>query len=92
MNAWPPIDLDAYCDRIGYRGPRTPTLETLRALQALHVAAIPFEAIDALLGRGVDISPAAVDAKLVGARRGGCCYEQTSPRWVGNNQRSGSRP
>ena len=42
-------------------------------MQALHVAAIPFEAIDALLGRGVDISPAAVDAKLVGGRRGGYC-------------------
>lgn len=74
--AGPPVDLDAYCERIGYRGPRTPTLGTLRALQAAHVAAIPFEAVDVLLGRGVDISPAAVDAKLIGKRRGGYCYEQ----------------
>jgi N-hydroxyarylamine O-acetyltransferase len=74
--ARPPVDLDAYCERIGYRGPRTPTLGTLRALQAAHVAAIPFEAVDVLLGRGVDISPAAVDAKLIGKRRGGYCYEQ----------------
>lgn len=75
-NAAPSIDLDAYCARIGYDGPRTPTLATLRALQELHPAAIPFEAIDVLLGRGVDLSPAAIDAKLIGAGRGGYCFEQ----------------
>jgi N-hydroxyarylamine O-acetyltransferase len=72
------VDLDAYCARIGYSGPRAPTLETLRALQALHPAAITFEAIDVLLDRGVDLSPAAIDAKLIGARRGGYCFEQNS--------------
>lgn len=74
----PSVDLDSYCGRVGYDGPRTPTLETLRALQALHPAAIPFEAIDVLLGRGVDLSPAAVDAKIVGAGRGGYCFEHNS--------------
>jgi len=72
----PRVDLDAYFARIGYVGPRTPTLATLRALQALHPAAIPFENIDVLLGRGIDLAPAAVDAKLIGARRGGYCFEQ----------------
>ena len=71
----PTVDLDAYCARIGWRGPRTPTIETLRALHALHPAAIVFEAIDVLLGRGVDLAPAVVDAKLIGAGRGGYCYE-----------------
>jgi len=70
------VDLAAYCRRIGYAGPLTPTLETLRALQERHPAAIAFEAIDVLLDRGVDISPAAVDAKLIGAGRGGYCFEQ----------------
>lgn len=69
------VDLGAYCARIGYSGPLTPTLETLAALLELHPAAIPFEAIDVLLDRGVDLAPAAVDAKLLGARRGGYCYE-----------------
>jgi N-hydroxyarylamine O-acetyltransferase len=72
------VDLDAYFARIGYAGPREPTLAVLRELHALHPAAIPFEAIDCLLDRGVDISPAAVDAKLIGARRGGYCFEQNS--------------
>jgi N-hydroxyarylamine O-acetyltransferase len=76
--AEPAIDLDAYCARIGYDGPRAPTLETLRALHALHPAAIPFEAIDVLLGRPIDLTPAAVDAKLIAARRGGYCFEHNS--------------
>jgi N-hydroxyarylamine O-acetyltransferase len=70
------VDLAAYCRRIGRAGPLAPTVETLRALQELHPAAIPFEAIDVLTGRGIDISPQAVDAKLITARRGGYCYEQ----------------
>lgn len=72
----PLVDLDAYCVRIGYDGSRTPTLATLRALHECHIATIPFENIDVLTGRGVAIAPAAVDAKLIAAGRGGYCYEQ----------------
>ncbi len=70
------IDLDAYCARIGYAGARTPTLATLRALHARQPAAIPFEAIDVLLGRGIDLAPEVVEAKLVARHRGGYCFEQ----------------
>ncbi len=70
------VDLDAYCARIGYRGPLRPTIETLRALCELHPAAIPFEAIDVLLHRRIDLSPQAVDAKLIAGGRGGYCFEQ----------------
>lgn len=70
------VDLDAYFGRIGYAGSREPTIDTLWALQERHLASVPFEAIDVLLGRGIDISPDAVDAKLIRARRGGYCYEQ----------------
>ncbi|HET8700954.1 MAG TPA: arylamine N-acetyltransferase [Nitrococcus sp.] len=69
------VDIDAYCARIDYEGPRTPTIETLRALHALHPASIVFENIDVLLDRGVDLTPAAVDAKLIAGGRGGYCYE-----------------
>lgn len=65
------VELDAYFARIGYDGPREPTLDTLRALQRLHPAAIPFEAIDDMLGRGISLDAAAVDAKLIAGRRGG---------------------
>jgi N-hydroxyarylamine O-acetyltransferase len=68
--------LPRYFARIGYRGPAEPTMEVLAALQAAHIAAIPFEAIDALTGAGIDIGADAVDAKLIGRRRGGYCFEQ----------------
>lgn len=75
-DAAPGIDLPRYLARIGYDGSLAPTLEVLAALQAAHIAAIAFEAIDVLTGAGVDIGAEAVDAKLIGAGRGGYCFEQ----------------
>ena len=72
------LDLAAYCARIGHAEALSPTLDALRRLQALHMSAIPFENLDILLGRGIDISPHAVDAKLIVARRGGYCFEQNA--------------
>jgi N-hydroxyarylamine O-acetyltransferase len=70
------LHLDSYLQRIGYSGPRTATLETLRALQALHAQAIPFENLDTLLGRPVRLDLASLERKLVQSRRGGYCFEQ----------------
>ena len=72
------IDLDAYLRRIGYDGPREPTLDVLASLHALHPAAIPFENLDPLLGRPVSLDLEALQAKLVGQRRGGYCFEQNA--------------
>jgi N-hydroxyarylamine O-acetyltransferase len=72
------IDLDAYLRRIGYDGPRAPTLEVLCALHALHPAAIPFENLDPLLGRPVSLNIDALQSKLVAQRRGGYCFEQNA--------------
>ena len=72
------IDLGAYFSRIGYAGPRTPTLETLRAVHALHPAAIAFENLDPLLGRRVRLDPVSVEQKLIRSRRGGYCFEQNA--------------
>lgn len=69
------LDLDAYLARIGHAGDRTPTLGTLRALQARHVAAIGFENIDPVLGRPVPLDVPGLQAKLVRDGRGGYCYE-----------------
>jgi len=70
------FDLEAYCHRIGYDGPREPTLPVLRAIVAGHATAIAFEDIDVRLGRGVRIDIASVQDKLVRRRRGGYCFEQ----------------
>lgn len=71
----PGVDLETYRARIGYEGPMAPTLETLKELHERHPDAIPFEAIDVLLERGVDIAPETVEDKLVHSGRGGYCFE-----------------
>lgn len=74
--AAPAVDLDAYFARIGYDGPREPTLAVLRAITQKHPDAIPFENLDVLLGKPISLAAADVDAKLLAAGRGGYCYEQ----------------
>ncbi|HEX4197330.1 MAG TPA: arylamine N-acetyltransferase, partial [Caulobacteraceae bacterium] len=69
------FDLDAYFARIGYGGPTEPTLETLTAIHGLQVSAIPFENLDPLLGRPVNLDMESLQAKLVRSRRGGYCFE-----------------
>lgn len=69
------IDLDAYLRKIEYSGPRTPTLQTLRALHAAHPAAIAFENVDPFLRRPVRLDPDALQTKLVHGGRGGWCFE-----------------
>jgi N-hydroxyarylamine O-acetyltransferase len=72
------LDLDAYFQRIGHTGTRVPTLATLRALQARHTLAIPFENLDTLAGRPVRLDLESLQGKLVQARRGGYCFEQNT--------------
>ncbi len=69
------IDLDAYCARIGYRGPREATLAVLADVHALHVATIPFENLDAFAGVTPRLDAAGLEAKLLHAGRGGWCFE-----------------
>jgi len=72
------IDLDAYFERIGYAGPTSATLDTLRLLQARHTTAIAFENLDPLLRRPVSLDLDALARKLVTQRRGGYCFEQNT--------------
>jgi N-hydroxyarylamine O-acetyltransferase len=70
------FDLDAYLRRIrGSRPSGLPGVDTIGALMAAHMTAIPFENFDVLLGRGIRIDLDSVFAKLVTDRRGGYCYE-----------------
>ncbi len=70
------MDLSAYFARIGYTGARAPTRDTLAAVVARHALAIPFENIDAFIGRRISLDAAAVEDKLVRRGRGGWCFEQ----------------
>jgi N-hydroxyarylamine O-acetyltransferase len=76
MDGAPGIDLDAYFERIGYRGGRRPSLETLQALHLQHAQTIPFENLSPLLGLPVPLDLPALEQKLVRSGRGGYCFEQ----------------
>ena len=72
------FDLEAYLARIGYDGPRVPTLETLTHVHERHAQTIPFENLDVVLGRPIPLDLPSLEQKLIHARRGGYCFEQNS--------------
>src|SRR5215831_15133157 len=73
-----PVDLEAYAARIGYSGDFRPDLDTLRALHLAHATHIPFENIDVLLGRPIELDADSLSRKLIHDRRGGYCFEQNA--------------
>lgn len=72
------LHLAAYLERIEQPGPVAATGAALHALHRAHVAAIPFENVDVVLGRSLAVDPDGLQAKLVGSRRGGYCYEHAT--------------
>lgn len=72
------LNLDNYFARIGYAGPRAPTLDVLQAIHRLHPRAIPFEDLNPLTRRAVKLDLESIERKLVDERRGGYCFEQNT--------------
>ena len=72
------MNLDAYFERIGWRGARDATFATLAGILDRHVVTIPFENIDVLLKNTPKLDLPSLEAKLVDARRGGYCYEHAT--------------
>ncbi len=70
------FDQDAWLDRIGYKGPRAPVLETLRGVVEAHSAAISYESIDVLLDRPPKLDLDSLQRKMIAGGRGGYCFEQ----------------
>ena len=70
------FDQDAWLARIGYRGSRAPTLETLQALIIAHAIAIAYESIDVLLDRPPKLDLPSLQTKMIAGGRGGYCFEQ----------------
>jgi N-hydroxyarylamine O-acetyltransferase len=69
------LDLDAYLERIAYAGSLAADADTLRGLHRAHAATIPFENLDIVLGRTIELDLDSVQDKLVGRRRGGYCFK-----------------
>jgi N-hydroxyarylamine O-acetyltransferase len=69
------LDLDAYLERIAYAGALAPQADTLSALHRAHAATIPFENLDIVLDRAIELDLDSVQDKLVRRHRGGYCFE-----------------
>ncbi|GGL69203.1 N-hydroxyarylamine O-acetyltransferase [Streptomyces fumigatiscleroticus] len=72
MNA---AQVDAYLRRLGARRPVSPTADALRELHLRHLRAVPFENLSIHLGEEIVLEEERLLDKVVGARRGGFCYE-----------------
>jgi N-hydroxyarylamine O-acetyltransferase len=67
--------VDAYLLRIGARHPAWPTVDVLRELHLRHLQTVPFENLSIHLGQEIVLEEKRLLDKIVGARRGGFCYE-----------------
>ncbi|MFJ5528975.1 arylamine N-acetyltransferase [Streptomyces sp. NPDC093261] len=67
--------VDAYLDRIGSDHPAWPTIDVLRELHLRHLWTVPFENLSIHLGEEIVLEERRLFDKIVGARRGGFCYE-----------------
>lgn len=65
-----------YLARIGHRGNVRPDFATLCALLKAHACTVPFENIDVQMGRPLTTNVEEAYEKIVGAGRGGWCYQQ----------------
>ncbi|WP_374117564.1 arylamine N-acetyltransferase family protein, partial [Streptomyces sp. XM83C] len=70
------MQVDAYLRRLGVeRSSERPTDEVLRELHLRHLVAVPFENLSVHLGEEIVLDEKRLVEKVVGARRGGFCYE-----------------
>ncbi|WP_432119006.1 arylamine N-acetyltransferase family protein [Streptomyces sp. bgisy032] len=67
--------VDAYLRRLGAEHPAWPTVDVLRELHLRHLRAVPFENLSIHLGEEIVLEEKRLLDKVVGARRGGFCYE-----------------
>lgn len=67
-----------YLFRIGIKTLPLPSLQALLCLQDAHMRHVPFENLDVLLGRRLNLSINALFDKIVTRQRGGYCFELNS--------------
>ena len=72
------MNVPAYLDRIGYKGPAELTSETLRILHRRHLETVPFENLDISRSRPIALDENRIVHKVVEEHRGGFCYELNS--------------
>jgi len=71
----PELSVQAYLDRINYRGPTDISLKTISALQEAHLSSVPYENLDIIAGKHNSLAPGSLYERIVLNRRGGYCFE-----------------
>ncbi|MFJ3585000.1 arylamine N-acetyltransferase [Streptomyces sp. NPDC090127] len=71
----PDVPVDAYLRRIGAVRPGRPDAAALRDLHLRHLKTVPFENLSIHLGEDIVLEEKPLLDKVVGAGRGGFCYE-----------------
>ncbi|MFJ6928066.1 arylamine N-acetyltransferase [Streptomyces nigra] len=69
------VEIDAYLSRLGAERPARPTADALRELHLRHLRTVPFENLSIHLGEEIVLEKKRLVDKVVGAGRGGFCYE-----------------
>jgi N-hydroxyarylamine O-acetyltransferase len=69
------MNVEAYLNRINYRGSLSVSSETLRDLQVAHLKTVPFENLSIHAGESIVLEEEALFKKIVECNRGGFCYE-----------------
>jgi N-hydroxyarylamine O-acetyltransferase len=69
------MDINAYLERINYRGSLALTAETLQAIQMAHLLTVPFENLSIHMDEPIVLDDDLLFGKVVTRRRGGFCYE-----------------
>lgn len=69
------VEVDAYLRRLGVEHPAWPTEDVLRELHLRHLQTVPFENLSVHRGEEIVLEEKRLLDKVVGAGRGGFCYE-----------------
>lgn len=69
------MNIQAYLNRINFKGDLKPDLDFLKNLQINHLQNIPFENLDILYGILIELNLDKIFKKLIINKRGGFCYE-----------------
>jgi N-hydroxyarylamine O-acetyltransferase len=69
------FSLDAYFERINYRGSTEAGEDTLRDIHTAHTLNVPFENLDVFYRRPILLDSLSLYKKIVEEKRGGYCFE-----------------
>lgn len=73
--SYSPEQIQRYLARIGAEGPLPHCADTLTKIISAHYRAVPYENLDILAGRPLQLDPEALFEKIVEKQRGGFCFE-----------------